>query len=213
MIIRLWRPTGRQIENGAPQKAPSYQLRAKIRLMMRTFLAILVTLISSQVLAEIEKNAVTCEDRICFHWWPKLPALEGWHQDLKHSYHLSANMQVPDGFTFANAEAVIYAKALYKPRIPETTSIEMLINDDKAEFLARDSAIQIEAVSALTTGDGISLISYTFFPEVSGNWEQVSYGEEGDFYLIFTVSSRSEAGFHASRAVYEKFIRAYRESP
>jgi hypothetical protein len=121
------------------------------------------------------------------------------------------NVQVPDGFTFSNAETVIYAKASYKPRIPETTSLEIFINNDKADFLKDDPTIAITKVPGLKTSDGKALETYTFFPKVKGNWEEVSYGEEVDFYLIFTISSRSHAGFLATLPVYEQYIARYKE--
>jgi hypothetical protein len=122
-------------------------------------------------------------------------------------------MQVPDGFTFSNAETVIYARAIYKPRSPETTSLEVLIKDDKDEFLKADPGIAIVETSPLKTADGKTLRSFTFFPKDKGNWEQVSYGEEGDFYLIFTISSRSHAGFLKSSITYAQYIAQYKEGP
>jgi len=163
--------------------------------------------------AEIEKIAVPCEKKFCFYWWPKLPTVEGWHHDREHSCMYSANAQAPDGYTFANAETVIYAKALYKPRMPETTSLEMLIKDDKNQFLARDPNIVISEAESLTTGDGQVMKSFTFFPKQHGNWEQVSYGEEGDYYLIFTVSSRTKDGYKKTLEAYKKFVSGYKEKP
>jgi hypothetical protein len=163
--------------------------------------------------AEIEKVARPCEKGICLAWWPKMVPAKGWHQESDSSFANGVNIQVPDGFTFSNAETVIYAKASYKPRIPKTTSLEMLIKDDKDEFLTRDPSISIVEVQPLKTADGKILKSYTFFPKGKGNWEQASYGEEGDFYLIFTISSRSRSGFLGSFTVYEQYIGQYKEGP
>jgi hypothetical protein len=170
-------------------------------------------LLSVPVLAspEIEKVGRVCEKGVCLAWWPKLDSAAGWHHDDGASFSVGANVQVPDGFTFANAETVIYAKADYKPRMPETTSLEILIKNDKADFLEDDPTIAITKVPSLKTLDGKVLETYTFFPKAKGNWEEVSYGEEGDFYLIFTISSRSHAGFLASLPVYEQYIAQYRE--
>jgi hypothetical protein len=103
--------------------------------------------LSASANSEIEKVAVPCEQKLCFYWWPKLVAVKGWHHDREHSYLYTANAQAPDGYTFANAESVIYAKALYKPRIPKTTSLEMLIKDDKEQFLSRDPNIMVSEVT------------------------------------------------------------------
>src|SRR5208283_5493009 len=103
--------------------------------------------------------------------------------------------------------------AAYKARIPKTTSLEMLIKDDRDDFLKSDPSISIVEVKPLKTADGKALRCLTFFPKGNGNWEEVSYGEEGDFYLIFTISSRSHAGFVDSIRVYENYIGRYKEGP
>jgi len=36
-----------------------------------------LTLLSMRVNAEIEKTAMTCGSKICFYWWPKVPAVKG----------------------------------------------------------------------------------------------------------------------------------------
>jgi hypothetical protein len=174
---------------------------------------ILGVLLLSPIIAspEIEKVGQVCDKGICFVWWPKLDPAKGWHHDDGASWAVGANVQVPDGFAFPNAETVIYAKASYKPRIPETTSLEILIRNDRDDFLKHDPGVTITKVPSLKTKDGKALETYTFFPTTKGNWEEVSYGEEGDFYLIFTISSRSRAGYLSTLPVFEQYIDEYKE--
>jgi hypothetical protein len=181
--------------------------------MRQLLFGILVFSLSAIAHAEIEKLATTCETAICFHWWPKLPAIDGWHQDQDQSFNIGANAQAPNGFTFSNAETVIYAKAIYKPRAPKLTSLQSLIDSDISEFKSEDKTIEVKDSTPISTGDGASLKSFTFFPAKQGNWEQVTYGEENDFYLIFTISSRSKQGFDKSFNDYKKFINDYKISP
>jgi hypothetical protein len=161
--------------------------------------------------AEMEKTIVPCEQKICFHWWPKLPAIEGWHNDREYSLKYSYNAQAPDGFTFADAEAVIYANALYKPSVPNLTTLEMIIDSDRQKFLASDPATVIKEVQPLTTTDGKHFKSFTFYSPSHGSWDRVSYGEEGGFYLIFTLSSGTNAGYQKAVSAYEQFIERYKE--
>ena len=165
------------------------------------------------VFAEIEKIAVPGEKGISFYWWPRLRAVEGWHQDREHSFQYGVNAFAPNGFTFATAETVMYARAIYKPRELEVKSLEMLIENDKKEFLVNTPGILIEEVDSLTTAEGKRLRSFTFFPKRKGNWERVSYGEEGDFFLIFTLSSRSSNGYKRAASTYKKLLWQYREKP
>lgn len=183
---------------------------------MKTAIVILVSIMTLTCInanAEIEKRSVPCKEGLCLFGSPKLVPVEGWHHELEASNAYGINAQAPDGYTFANAEMVIYARALYKPGIPNTKSVDMLIQDDKREFLARDPNIVIVEVEPLKTGDGQSLRSFTFFPKEKGNWEQVSYGEEGDFYLVFSVSCNTKEGFTKALGSYSQFISKYREKP
>ena len=182
--------------------------------MKITLSLILSLLLSTQLHAEIEKFAIPDKKcgKICFYWWPKLPTIEGWHHDRQQSYAYSANTQAPNGFTFSNAETVIYAKALFKPRMPETKTLEELIKNDHNRFKTETNVI-IKKAKTYITADKNKLVSYTFSPKEKGNWEQVSYGEEGEFFLIFTVSSRSKKGLLETLPIYEKYLAKYNEKP
>jgi len=117
---------------------------------------------------EIEKVGQVCEKGVCLAWWPKLEPATGWHHERGPSLQNGVNVQIPDGFTFSNAETVIYAKAAYKPRIPKTTSLEAFIKNDTDEFRKDDPSIAITEVTPLKTKDGKAFESYTFFPKAKG---------------------------------------------
>lgn len=176
-------------------------------------LILLLFLISAPTQAEIYKTAVPSESGMKFYWWPVLPKIKGWHHERNFSLMYSSNTQAPDGFTFVNSESVIYAKAIFKPRRKNIKSLNELIESDKNEFIKNNKNLIINEVNSLTTSDGNKLKSFTFSPKVKGNWERVSYGEENDFYLIFTLSSRSKNGYSESLKDYEKFISNYKQNP
>ena len=179
--------------------------------MPRAFLILLlVFLVSTTARAEMERIATPCETGFCFHWWPKLIEIKGWHHDREHSLHYSFNAQAPDGKTFANAETVIYANAPFKPRMPETKNLQLLIQDDQNKFKSDFQGVVIGEAEPLVTGDGQKLRSFTYYPTKSGSWEQVSYGEEGEFYLVFTISSRTKKGLDEALKYYKQLINAYK---
>ena len=182
-----------------------------MRVLASLILAILC--LAPPVRAEIEKIAIPDEEQMSFYWWPKLPKVAGWHQDMDYSFLYNVNALVPDSATFADAETIMYAKAVFKLRIPEIKSLDLLIERDKKTFLDNVPGVEIREVKPLVSADGKEFRSFTFFPPEAGNWERVSYGEEGEYYLVFTVSSRSKAGFDASENVYEKLVGLYREKP
>jgi hypothetical protein len=186
-----------------------------VRALMKKLAATLtlVLLASAPLLAEIEKLAIPGEKGLDLYWWPKLPPVTGWHHDREHSLRYGANALAPDGFTFASADAVIYAKAVYKPRQPEISSLASFIASDKKAFLSSNQGLNVAEASSIVTADGHRLQSFTFLPAGAGNWERVAYGEEGEYYLVFTVSSRSLAAYNAALLAYEKLIGAYKEAP
>lgn len=163
--------------------------------------------------AEIEKTGEPCETGICLHWWPKLAPPKGWHQDRGSSLKYESNALAPDGSSFSDAEAVIYARALSKPGTPKTLSVAMLIEEDKSEVHSQDPDMAIKPVEAIVTADGRKLPAFTFVSAVQDTWEQVAYGEEGEYYLIFTLSARNEAAYQRALPAYLKLVRSYREKP
>lgn len=161
--------------------------------------------------AEIEKIAIPSPNGFRFLWWLKLPPIQHWHQDKEQSYANAINALAPEGTSFRNAEAVIYARAIYKPSKPELRPLNALIERDKGQFRQEFPDLIIEETTQIATGDGQLLRSIKFSPTKSGNWEQVSYGEEEDYYLIFTLSSRSSAGFEAALVDYKLLLAMYKK--
>jgi hypothetical protein len=180
-------------------------------MFLRFTLFALLTLLPLTAFAEIEKVAIPRDNKMALYWWPKITIPKGWHQDKEQSYQNNINAMAPDGYTFVDAETVMYARADFKPRIPDVKSIEQLIDNDKRNLLFQIPDIEITEVDSLVTKDGKSLRSLVFKPKNKGNWERVTYGEEGDFYLIFTVSSRTQDGYNTSVSAYESLTNSFKK--
>ena len=125
-----------------------------------------------------------------------------------------ANAQAPNEYTFSNAEAVIYAKAVYKPEIPETKNLAQFIEDDKASFLSNDPGLVVIDAGTMHDKKGRHYKTLEFKPSADGNWEQSAYSEEVDgdkneYYLVFVLSARSESGYKATLGVFREFITSY----
>ena len=172
--------------------------------------AIVLVAASATASAEIEKVAVPADNGLKLYWWPKLPDVAGWHFDRDASHHYGFAAWAPDNFTFADAETVIYARAIYKPRDPETKSLDMLIERDKQHFLEKSPGTRVESAPSLPTADGRRFRSLAFSQSSSGTWDRAAYGEEGDFYLMFIISSRSQSGYQKAMPTFETFIARYK---
>lgn len=160
---------------------------------------------------EILKFMTPSEKGLSAKWWPKLPALPGWHQDQGASEHYSVNALAPDGSTFARAEVVMMAKANYKPRQPKITTLAQLVEDDRKSTLSALPEARITSLPDLRNADGKPLVVRGFAPgkDGKGNWEAVAYGEEGDFFLIFTLSARSQKAYQQNVKAFETLVARY----
>jgi len=187
----------------------------RVRTIMKSILLILF-LLPSIVIAEVHKEAKICKEsgQICFFWWPKLPEVKGWHQDMGHSYHYRMNTQAPDNYTFANAEAVIYARAEYQEESSSDT-LEEFISFSQSQFVSgAPSELKVRKTGESFSKGKHKFLNYSFFPKGEGNWEQVSYAEDRDkdgnrYFIIFVLSSRSKDGFEKNMGAYSEFIAQY----
>ena len=179
------------------------------RLPGAIWLALLFCLAPGTAQAEILKLAVQGDAGVQFYWWPVMPRVEGWYHDRENSLFYGANAQAPAGSRFADAETVIYAKAIFKSNVPQIKDIAGLVGNDKALYLSEGN-VRVVEVDPLPSASGEAFRSCRFVPQGGGNWEQVAYAEEGEFFLLFTLSSRSRSGFEAARADFRQFIRGYR---
>ena len=176
-----------------------------------SLLTILTALLPGVCLGGIFQLAVPTDRGVQFYWWPELPKIPGWTHDDDASRGNSVNMLLPDGKTFSDAPAVMYARALYKRRVPETKSLVQLIADDRAEFEKEVSGIEVKEVTPISDGDGKPHRCFAYSPPKKGSWELVAYGEEGDFYLIFTVSGNTKSALTNATGDFRKLLSAYRE--
>lgn len=175
---------------------------------------------ASKINAEIVKQAsVDCgKGEICLYWWPKLPSIKGWHTDPAANTARGGNginSRVPDGFTFANADVVIYGAATYRARYewenPASKSLGAFITDDRESFSSKHPMMRITEAAPLITADGQKLRSMIYISPSENTWEQVAYGLEDDYYLVFTISARSRAAFEGNLPAYHDLIMHYRK--
>jgi hypothetical protein len=89
-----------------------------------------------------------------------------------------------------------------------------LISDDKRNFQNDLPGIVILPLPSLKNGDGRSLRCFSYSPpqrDGRGSWEWTAYSEEGDFYLIFVLSAKSEAALKTALPSFRRLIATYKE--
>lgn len=161
--------------------------------------------------ADVEKIATVCENSICPHWWPKVSIPAGWHHDRDNSVHYNFNALTPDGQSFSAAETVMYANAVFKPRVPESKTLKDFIINDQASIRQESPDLSVIPAGTLITANGKSAMSWVFQPTTTGQWERAAYLEEGEYYMVFVISSRTQAGLNENMAAYESLVHNYKE--
>ncbi|MES1189980.1 MAG: hypothetical protein ABUS47_02750 [Steroidobacter sp.] len=174
-------------------------------------IGLLLIFIALNSFAAIEKIAFPGDEGFDLVWWPKVKTPDGYVVDDKVSHSNAVKMFVLKGKDFADSESVIYAKADYKPRLPHIKSLDEFVRSDLREFHENSADISIHDRESLSDGDGKHLVTKVFTSVHDGYWECVAYGEEGDYFLIFTVSAKSNAGLNSALPVFKKMIRQYHE--
>jgi hypothetical protein len=180
---------------------------------MRTLLLILATvgglLATTPAPAEIAKLASICGKGICPHWWPKLAPPPGWSHDREHSFLYNLNAMAPEGQSFANADTVLYANAIYKPRVPDAATLAAFIEGDHTTFGEKSPGIVIKADETLRTKDGTPAKTWRMEPKANDQWERIAYFEEDEYYMVFVISSRTAAGLARSMPSFESLVTNY----
>ena len=184
--------------------------------MKRCLFLVVLILLSCTAIADVEKMAMTTESgSIHLLWWPKVDPPAGWHFDESASRHHAFKAFAPDGSIFANAETVMYAEAMYKPRMPEIGSLDALMERDISNFAAHK--VKAARKESLLSGDGKTFQVIAFSPEAdgNGNWECVAFGEEEDkegneYFILFVVSSRTKDGLADAMSAYQSLISSYK---
>ena len=174
-------------------------------------LLICVLATSTAANAEIFKLAIPTDSGFQFLWWPVLPVPKGWVHDDAASQAKGVNVLLPSGSTFDNASAVIYARADFKPRLPSVHSLIDYIVQDKADFTSESPSAEIFDRPNVRNGDGQTLRVVSYRLPDKRQWELVAYGEEGDFYLLFTVSGSTDANLKNAESVFYGLLAKYKK--
>jgi len=176
------------------------------------YLLSILLLISGAAYAEVLKPFIPAEPDMKGFWWPVYINSSGEKQESFYGMTQGQYPTAEDGTLLNEIETVIYARALYKPRLPTLASIEELIENEQKQFKDRTPGIEIKATEPVKTLDGKELKSYSFFLKEKGSWERVTYSEEGDFYLLFTIRSQNQQRYEQDLEAYLNYIRKYRKS-
>lgn len=165
--------------------------------------------------AEILKLAQPGDKGLTFFVWPKLQPPNGWKSDIDASMRLGAYALEPSGRSFADAPAVIYGNVVYKPKMPEVTTLDQFIQSDQARFKSEFPNLGIAQEPQVKDGAGRFYRVFAYEPSGKGNWEVTAYGEDrdldgNDYWLVLVLSARSRQVYQSALPSFREVVRSYR---
>ena len=159
--------------------------------------------------AGLEPVVGDCGGATCLWHEPTVHAPKGWEFKETASSRYHARAFAPVGSNFANATAVMYAKAVPKEGQPATLAAFMA--QDIASFRAKDAKLQVKTGLGYPDGDGHRLPAVQLFPgQGSGQqWQTIAYGEEGAFYLVFSLSGSGVLEHDSAVPAFQAMLASY----
>jgi hypothetical protein len=159
--------------------------------------------------AGLEPVVGECDGTTCLWHEPAVHAPKGWEFKEVASSHYHARAFAPAGSNFANATAVMYAKAVPKEGQPATLAGFMA--QDIASYRGKDAKLKVTTGLAYPDGDGHPLQAVQIIPGAGSGmqWQTVAYGEEGAFYLVFALSASGIAEHDAAVAAFRQMLASY----
>jgi hypothetical protein len=174
------------------------------------FLTIVVSaFLAGSAIADVEKIAQHCGQQICFRWWPRVEPPAGWRHEREVSLHYNFNALSPVGSDFSSAETVMYANAILRSGTPSEKTLAAFVEIDIQKFKDDNPGLAVDALPPLKTADGKTARVFSLKPSRQGQWERVAYVEEGEYYLVFVASSRTESGLLGVSKAHESLVSNY----
>ena len=176
-------------------------------------LAVLLTCATFSVAwAETEGFAYPCGASTCFWRRPIVNPPPGWVRDEDAGAHFKFNAFARKGEEFVDADAVLYANAVYRKNAAPTLAQQ--IAQDKERLLKADPRSKIAETRSAQNADGKRLATFSFTPsQKDDSWETVAYDEEGDYYLRFVLSGRTREAHDKALEAFTEFVRGYSKAP
>jgi hypothetical protein len=189
---------------------------------MRTCLAfaVVAALLTTAAVADIERKAsVDCRDgqgMICFHVWPALPPVPGWHVEEEASLRLDANIMVKDGQTFGPSTTILVGNVsdIDEAQPPKPAALDDFIAADIVKTRDDVPGAVVTEVEPLATADGRKLRAFHITKLNAGHSQEIVYSIDGDadgkFFVMLMLDAPNDTEFAAALPAFHAMVAAYK---
>lgn len=174
------------------------------KLFRRIFaLTLFATLLPASAHAEIEKVEMKCEKGPCFKWFPRVAPPRAWHYEEDESVEQGVKVFAPDDM---HSDMRMYTYAIQKADKPALHTLDDVIAHEKENY-KEGRAMEGKPLSTL---DGKKLRTFLYATKDEIRWDQATYGEEGQFYVVFAITTTGLYELNRYVNDYSSFVGSYR---
>jgi len=132
----------------------------------------------------------------------------GWTMDIETAR--SQGLQVvlyPDGSSWKNAAAVMYARVIDKDE--DQSTIDKVISNDVADFMKLSKESTVSDSPPLETRDKSKSISKVFYDAANKNYETVTFIDGSKVVVILALSSRQKTEYDKALPAFKALVGSY----
>jgi hypothetical protein len=135
-------------------------------------------------------------------------APEGWVLDGESGARQGlAAVFYPKGSSWKDGAAVMYVNTACRCGVK---SLEEFVEGDVKRFREGSPSLKVADGPALKPGGGQRVLVKRFSGDGNGNVESVAYVEEGEEFLLFVLTARTQKDFDASASAFDQLVSSYR---
>jgi hypothetical protein len=163
--------------------------------------------------SEIEKLLLQCEGKICPFFRASVTAPDGWVEDKEATNYFKAVFMLPSGKSFDDAQAKIYAIAVFNR---EKKPISVFLPDTIKDLKSRSKGAKVTRLEDLSRAGKPAFIRHQFeAPRLKEQgFELQAVTTDGDkdgneFIVTITVSANSREALKKAEPAYRAVLEKY----
>jgi hypothetical protein len=133
----------------------------------------------------------------------------GWNVDQYYSNYYGMTIFVPNNYTFANSNTAIYIRTYNKSQYAQFPDLNSLINYEIENFKSTMPDVIITKQNPVINSKGGSYQAYNLVSNKESRWQEIIFGDMGNYFIIFTLNSNSALGYDNELPAFKQFIQKY----
>jgi hypothetical protein len=139
------------------------------------------------------------------YWYPEITHPEGWVHSKKESAYSSTYTLIKN----SDESVTISAVARERSDTPGLYTLKMYVDAYVSHFAQPDVGSEVRESESIKTSNGSSMRSIYFRDRKTNNFSLEAFGEEGDYYVMFSIESRDELLIERYKKDFIRTVESY----